>query len=58
MDKPSISTTLNQDEFATYAAPVLLQMAGMARRLKKDFASYLLEMAAAELVEQKSKQNH
>jgi hypothetical protein len=42
----------SQDEFAKYAAPVLLQMARMARRAKKDFASYLLEMAAAELDDQ------
>ena len=37
------------DDSATYAAPVLLQIAGMARRSKRDFAGYLLEMAAAVL---------
>jgi hypothetical protein len=51
MNKDTNTTGYNQEEFAKYAAPVLLQMASMARRAKKDFAGYLLEMAATELVE-------
>lgn len=39
------------DDFANYAAPALIQMSGMARRAKREFAGYLMEMAAAELLQ-------
>ena len=44
------SRVISQEEFSTYAAPILMQMAGMARRAKKDFAAYLIEMAASDLL--------
>ena len=42
------------DEFAAYAAPVLLELSAMARKSKHEFAAYLLEVAVAELVQSSS----